>query len=835
MASVSSVGSSSSSIYGTRNVISGLASGIDTETLIENAVSGYQLKISNLQQKRTKVEWQQEAYRSIIAKMSAFTDKYTSYMSATNLMSTAFFDSAVKVSTAGAYADKISASGRTNSDVQILGVKQLAKAAIYTVSGLTGGSGDLPSISGEQINLKEKQPLSNLSGSLTINYGGGRSYTIDFGELDIYSSADELAKAIDEKLGEQTMTLSDGTMVDANTRIGVRVNGESIEFYDKGGAGNNVYISSASGDIKKTLGLTPSESTKSLDLSGVELVNEDGTVGDYLSGKELTVTLDGVTKKIILPDYRKADGHTWTNVEYLDELQKRLDDSFGAGKITVDRNSVSGRDAFSLKLTTQKGSTMAVSGNAAEAIGLGSGASTYVDTSQTLGDILKDADWGKFTLTKAEGEVKKIDVEATEDTPVYSYYVDSKGHKVAKSYDDGQYYRVDDKGEFLYEFKVNDQVVGSFSKNTALESVLTAINGNADVGVTVNYSKTTNQFQFVAKESGAAGRVEMGDGLASALFGGGTEEKGQDAILSMSVNGQILEHITRSSNTFNVDGLSVNLKGTFNYAETDVTDESGKVITAAGTLVEDPEAVTFTSTSDADKVVDAIRSMVEDYNAMVTEIKNAYSTLPAQKSSGAYYEPLTDKDMEGMSESAIAAYEEKAKQGLLFGDSDLSALYSRLLNAVSMTGSDGAALKAAGITTAYSNGLTTLTLDETTLRATLETDPDKVRDIFTKSTESGASTNGLMQALKTPLDLYGKTTGGKGILVEKAGSPLASSTLYSNTIQTQLDALDQQIQKWQDKMSDQIDRYTAKFSALEQLVSEMNSQSSYFAGLMSGY
>ena len=835
MASVSSVGSSSSSIYGTRNVISGLASGIDTETLIENAVSGYQLKISNLQQKRTKVEWQQEAYRSIIAKMSAFTDKYTSYMSATNLMSTAFFDSAVKVSTAGAYADKISASGRTNSDVQILGVKQLAKAAIYTVSGLTGGSGDLPSISGEQINLKEKQPLSNLSGSLTINYGGGRSYTIDFGELDIYSSADELAKAIDEKLSKQSMTLSDGTMVEANTRIGVRVNGESIEFYDKGGAGNNVYISSASGDIKKTLGLTPSESTKSLDLSGVELVNEDGTVGDYLSGKELTVTLDGVTKKIILPDYRKADGHTWTNVEYLDELQKRLDDSFGAGKITVDRNSVSGRDAFSLKLTTQKGSTMAVSGNAAEAIGLGSGASTYVDTSQTLGDILKDADWGKFTLTKAEGEVKKIDVEATEDTPAYSYYVDSKGHKVAKSYDDGQYYRVDDKGEFLYEFKVNDQVVGSFSKNTALESVLTAINGNADVGVTVNYSKTTNQFQFVAKESGAAGRVEMGDGLASALFGGGTEEKGQDAILSMSVNGQILEDITRSSNTFNVDGLSVNLKGTFNYAETDVTDESGKVITAAGTLVEDPEAVTFTSTSDADKVVDAIRSMVEDYNAMVTEIKNAYSTLPAQKSSGAYYEPLTDKDMEGMSESAIAAYEEKAKQGLLFGDSDLSALYSRLLNAVSMTGSDGAALKAAGITTAYSNGLTTLTLDETTLRATLETDPDKVRDIFTKSTESGASTNGLMQALKTPLDLYGKTTGGKGILVEKAGSPLASSTLYSNTIQTQLDALDQQIQKWQDKMSDQIDRYTAKFSALEQLVSEMNSQSSYFAGLMSGY
>ena len=56
-----------------------------------------------------------------------------------------------------------------------------------------------------------------------------------------------------------------------------------------------------------------------------------------------------------------------------------------------------------------------------------------------------------------------------------------------------------------------------------------------------------------------------------------------------------------------------------------------------------------------------------------------------------------------------------------------------------------------------------------------------------------------------------------------------------NRAKAELDALDEQIQKWQDKMSDQIDRYTAKFSALEQLVSEMNSQSSYFAGLMGGY
>ena len=55
-----------------------------------------------------------------------------------------------------------------------------------------------------------------------------------------------------------------------------------------------------------------------------------------------------------------------------------------------------------------------------------------------------------------------------------------------KTEDGGKtYYRVDDKGEYLYEFKINDTVVGEFSKNTALETVLTSINGNADAGVTV--------------------------------------------------------------------------------------------------------------------------------------------------------------------------------------------------------------------------------------------------------------------------------------------------------------------------------------------------------------
>ena len=823
MASVSSVRSSSSSIYGNRNVISGLASGMDTESMIENAVSGYKTKISTLQQKRTKVEWQQEVYRSIIGKMSSFSDKYTSYASSTNLLSSGFFNQAVKVTATGKYADMVSASGKTSSSVQILGVKRLARAATYTVSGIGGSkSADKPEFTGSVVDLTEKKELSNVSGSLTIKYGGDRSFTLDFGELDIYENADKLAEAIRSKLGEQTMTLSDGTSVKVSEKIDVKVNGEgNIEFSEKGGAGNGVTISGTTGKLKENLDVDGG----TLKTAGKTLSNKDATLGDYLAGKELALTLDGVTKKIKLPEYKK-DGTALSNDAYTTALQTKINEAFGAGKVALEKVGAADGKSFSLKFsTTQAGSTLSVSGDAAKALGLDK-AATYVNTSKTLGELLGDkaVDWSKFEKVKAEGDVKPVNKK---DGSGVDYYTDSKGNRV-KSEDGGKtYYRVDDKGEFLREFKINGKLVGAFNKDTALETVLTSINGNADAGVKVSYSKTTNQFQFTTRETGASSQIVMGDGLADALFGG-TEEvdkdtgekkktgvsytAGQDAIFSMKVNGQPLNDISRSSNTFDVDGMSVSLKGTFTATEAD--------------------AVSFTSSSDADKIIDAIKSMVEDYNAMVTEIKNAYSTMPQQKSNGKYYEPLTEEDKADMSESSIKAYEEKAKQGLLFADRDLSALYTQLTSAISMSGKDGADLKAIGITSNYSNGLTTLSLNEEKLRAALETDPDKVRDVFSKSVASGSSSNGLMQALKSPLDMYSKTQGTKGILVQKAGSTLAPSTLYKNTLQNKLDDIDTQIEKWQDKMADQVDRYTSKFTALEKLISQMNSQSSALASFL---
>lgn len=917
--------SSSTSIYGNRNVITGLASGMDTESMIENAISAYKNKITALTQKRTKTEWKQDAYQSMISKMSSFLSKYTSYRSSNNLMSTSFFDSAVKTVSKGANKDLVSATGRSSSDIRIDRVRQLATAATYKLSGtfLDGttaefGQDKVTSAASGTLDLDKEIEIGNLNGSLTLAYGGSNatSYlTVNFDETQTFEDADALVAEINKQLESQSVSIGTNTYTGKdllNNVVKAEVGSDGkITFTDP--KKNGVYVSGTTGTIQEKLlgGEEPStnagEQIKSLTLSSDALDTKEMSTLEYLStrGASMEITLDGKTKTIQLPGEDAVKGLTGADRDeaYVKALQKNIDDAFGKGKLTVsDKNGSEG--GIRLQFEAPKGSTFAIGSSKGEMLGFGESdrVTSYLNTGKTLGELLKKEDF--------EGLEK-------------AYVLDSKGNKTDKL-------ATDANGKQLYSFKVNGKEIGQFNEDTSLSTVFNAMNSNSDSGVKVGYSKLTNELTFTAKDTGAASEIKF-EGLSAKLFGApgtyddngqGTYTAGQDAIFEASVNGTSLGEITRSSNEVEMDGMTINLKGTFGYQ----TDEDGNIKynvsqakdkdgnpmfyiyqgqgkekqisakelddgrlefldektgkTVYGTLDTDgkmtfknqsgdqvyarvdgqnrlrfesdssqamdmsvltektaipdtkAEGVTFETSSDADKIVDVVKQMVEDYNAMAKEIKDAYSTLPAQRSNGAYYEPLTAEDEESMSESAIKNWNDKAKQGVLFGDRDLASLYQRMTSAVSMTGENGAALREAGITVSYSNGLSTMEFNEDKFRAALNNDPDKVRDAFTASVESGAKSNGLMQALKQPLEIYGKTEGGKGVLVEKAGSPLAPSTMYNNTIQKELNRIDEEIERWQDKMSNQVDYYTNQFSRLEQLIQQMNSQSSYFSQLM---
>lgn len=810
MASVSGVSSGNvSSLYGNRNVLTGLASGMDTETMIENSVSGIRLKISGLQQKQTKLDWKQEAYRSITDKMVQFARKYTSYTSSTNLLSASFFNKAVNVIANGANAGKVSATGKTNSSVQINSVSQLATASRYVhTAGLYSGDNSATKIQGGgSVDLSGDMQLSTLGGFMSLQYGG-KSVGITFDENEVYTTAEELKNAIADKLSQQTITMDSGRSYKASELIDVQLDDATgeISFSDKKGGGNQVYLSGASDNIKDALGFTTGGDDKP-DAFTVDPAKLSKTVktAEYLSGKTMSFTLDGVTKKITLPEV--AAGTGITEGEYVNKLNESLKKAFGDGKVTAGLD-YSTMGSTHLTFQIQPGSSLAVSSGVNKALGLDSTASTYLNTGKTLGELSGVLDGLPQVDVPGSGKAAKQD-DGT--------YLDADGRLV-----DEQGYLLDEAGGRVqgYELRINDTLIGTYTEDTALETVLVDINSNTEAGVNVNYSKTTNQFVFQSKETGAGQQISINSGgLAEKLFGAidpaaadPNYTAGVDAKLNVTINGTTMD-LVRSNNTFDVDGMSVTVKDTF----------------AAGT-----EAVTFTTKADTEKIMGAIKSMVEDYNAMAKEIRDAYSTLPAQKSDKSKYEPLTESDKEDMTETAIKNYEEKAKQGLLFGDSDLSSLYGKLLSAIAPSGSDGAALRAMGLSTDYSEGLTTLSLDETALREALENNPDSVTEAFTKVAGAGSSTDGLMSKLKAQLDTYASTSGTKGILINKAGSKYSPVSLLDNSLKDQMDEYDTQIEKWQDKLSDKVDYYTRQFSRLEQLIMQMNSQSSSIMSMMGG-
>lgn len=861
MASISSLmgSSSSGSIYGSRNsnIISGLASGLDTESMIEGMLESYKQKITGLQQNRQSLLWQQEAYQSISDKLVEFSRKYMSYTSSTNLLSSSFFNNAVLTTTGGKFADMVSATGKTSSNVTIDAVAQLATSSRYThsASGLgqatVGTDGKLTVTGDGTFDVNGKMNVSELEGSLSLKYGN-KEITINFDELEFFDkkgdgsgtiTADDLKSAIEKKLEDQKITLSSGDQKAASELIKVEVgsNGE-ITFSDKTSAGNTVEISGATGKLKDSLGLTGDKLGSSFTFKEGTYTTQVSTA-EYLSDKSITVTLNGVKKTISLADIVKdGNGYINSNDTFKDNLQSALDKAFGGEKVTV------GVDGGKLSFAVSQGSTLAVSSSVGKALGFEDSMTTYVNTSQTLGQL------GTFNKDTGELTIGGMKVQGTlmEKVPKDQWikqddgtYIDSQGNKL-----DAEGYRLSKDGERLYEFSltVNGKEVGKFTQDTALETVMNAINSDTEAGVNVSYSNLTNQFVFTAKESGEGGQIEMGDGLAQALFGKvdikdeTTYTAGQDAIFKATVNGSTM-YLSRSSNTFDMDGMSVTLKGTFNNTDrgTDAdpiksSDLTGMTSANESKMFEKGESVTFTSKSDTDTIVDAIKQMVEDYNKIVTEVKGAYSDMPLQQTNGSKYEPLTEEQKADMSESEIEAYEEKAKTGLLFGDNDLSSLYNALRSAVTPGGSDGSLLRSIGINTSYSEGLTTIELDESALREALETNPDRVKDIFTKSKDNGASSDGLMTSIQKVTNRYAATTGAtKGILIEKAGSKYSPTAALDNTLLDQMNEIDDQIETWQNKMSDKVDYYTNKFTQLEMLIQQMNSQSSTLSGLMGGY
>lgn len=845
---VSSVSSSASSIYGSRssNIISGLASGLDTESMIEGMVLGIKTKIDTQKQNQQILLWQQEAYRSISDQLVQLSSKYTSYTSSTNLMSSAFFQPSI-ITSLGENASKISASGSTTSDIKITGVSNLAQTETISFTGLNGvKNSDTISGSKEGVDLTGTAKVSNLAGQqLSFEYGN-KTFTITFDSDREYNSVQDVADEINKQLGNASITLSDGSSITMDTKIKAEATSDgklSFSFKDANESNTLELKSYSSSEALTALHLTggskltkDSQIVSSSEVAKSDLVTEKD-VSEVLAGATMNVTYNGTTATIKMPDAEKLEEIIASDnpAELLTNyLQTQFDQAFGYNRITVSGGSgnlfkPSFEVSSSSDTLTINSGTLHVIGEGG-ILGIERGASNRVNTSKTLGDL-----YGTKEITLSDG---------TKATAIGGQYFKEVGTK---------------DGKALYALEINGVRIGSeYTADTTLETIMSDINNNEQAGVKVSYSTTSNQFVFTSKHGGAGGQIEIDreiDGamnLAASLFGsvvyndkgevaqvrgqtvtsgkdtfngnGVNVIQGKDAKMTALING-VKTELTSGTNTFNIDGFTVTANGTFQAA--------------AGN---ENEYVSFDKKVDADKIVDAVKSFVEDYNKVLAEINEQYSTQPDHKND---YKPLTDDQKADMTEKQIEEYEAKAKQGLLFGDSDLGGLSNGLRFVFSNLDLDAIGIS---VSTSYSDK-GKITLDETKLRSALASDPDAVASAFTDPMEKKQVTNsdgtiswvddtssgGAMSRLKVQLDKYAATTGAtKGILIEKAGSQYSPMALLQNTLQDKIDSYDDIIDSLTDKLNDKIDYYTSKFSKLEMLIAQMNSQSSYLASLGGG-
>ena len=811
MSSVSSVSGSSNSFY--NNKIGGLASGLDTETMIENMTAATRAKIAAQKQDKQILQWEMDALRSISDMLIKFNTTYTSFSNpATNFTSDSFFGKTL-ITALGTNSKYITATGTSNlaDSLSILGVKQMAKNARVNVAEASDKK-----MESVQIDLSDgaQTDVSTISGrSISVKYGDKR-YSLSFSSSKDFASLDDVAKELNSQLDSNDI------------KVNVEVDGDKLVFKaDSGYEGNSFEIVSGTGNILTTLGISEGAklggSTSTITSKANPDLTEKQNTLDVLSGKTMTFSYNGTTKEITLPtkeeleEYKKTNGGG--NFDALVALtQQKLDKAFGAGRIEVSNGSGSG-DTGTLVFETKNPSTGAADNTSV--LKITSAGSGLLGKSGILG-----MNYGESNRINLNSTIKDSGLfGASNLTPVK-----------------------DAEGKEIYEISINGETI-QFNADDTMSTIMDKIN-SSDTGVTMSYNETSDSFTITANDSGASGQIDISDtqgNLAEILFG--TQQKdpqgnitgyqragktqsdlqaGQDAIISVDFgDGMGPIEISRSSNVFDLDGLKITASGTFGY----IDDGSGNLVLDTANQVDN--SVTFDAKVDSDKVVDAVKQFVEDYNELI-ELVNKELTTKRDRD----YPPLTEEQKEEMSDEEIELWEEKAKKGMLFNDSDIRMLSNELRTVFSNT--DIKALEQAGITISSDwseNGK--ISFDESKFRAALEEDPEAIQKLFTSEADNSDSTtfNGIITNMSAIYKKYASTTGAtKGLLVERAGNSSAPLSLTDNTLLSEMNNIDDIIEMLNDRLQSERERYNKQFTNLEVLISQMNSQSSWLSQQFGG-
>lgn len=366
ISSTNSLGNTSLRGYG------GMASGIDRDAIIEQMTLGTTTKITNQESAITKLEWKQEAYRSISDKILDLYDNYSSYTSPTSLKDpNTFAKSLISVIGKDTSTKFVSATGTSAlvGNVSIQSVKQLATSSVYKSDArdtgkLTTELSDLDdpwyssNLAGGQIRfVKENESdgstldmrIFTMPTTYKTNVGSDNEETVTInyyrqnGETE-KEYGERLAREINTALSQSEYQFSKGKKADGSDDT-VKMS-ECFEFAFQWDATSNTgkmqltskgsglpagYKIAANSSALKGLGYTGEGKgmISSLDELNGAITNNfsDSAITtthaiDYLKNQKLTFNFDGSKKDIVLITEEEAKEFAGLTFDSIPESEK---------------------------------------------------------------------------------------------------------------------------------------------------------------------------------------------------------------------------------------------------------------------------------------------------------------------------------------------------------------------------------------------------------------------------------------------------------------------------------------------------------------------------------
>lgn len=823
--------------------VSGLISGLDTDSLIQELVSAYETKKSTYVKKQTKQGWKQDTWKSLNTKVYSFyTGTLRNAQYSTNY-------TAKKATISDSTKATVSASGNAVEGTQTLKVKQLAKTAYLTGGQMTAADGKSLTANSK---LGELKGLSGFSdGTIKVNADGKES--------EINLTSDMTMNQFVVKLKEAGLNANFDS---ANQRlfISAKSSGADKEFsITAGNAGGMNALTSLGMDAASS-----SDVSQYIDSATMNVQEKTDTAYmQYMlktANADLNTQLSGLQdqyKYVTDESYRNSKNTAWADeIKSYEDKNKTLDD------LNKDILAYTGVDDADTAASHPKIEDFVTKNS--------DGTYTYKDAylkdskdadgnmvkvldedklKTALKDTKLDVDTVKSKVTELNANISQMksneasikSTKETQDLYQAAYNEDKTGATLQKKIDSITA-EIAENNALLGEKTVN---FTDSSKNFAAYSYTDANGSTQTVDLTAKLAKyamaygnstdgnvetkTVNGITVVKSTYENYNNTYKAEQEAAANKLGKTADE-LNAMTAQEKKDFIADYVKKHSSStgaVRVEGsdAEIELNGATFNSNTNNFAINGLTITATG-LTKDDEEVTINTATDIDGMYKSIKNLISGYNSILKEMNTLYY---ADSSKG--YEPLTDDEKDAMTDTEIEKWEKKIKDSLLRRDDTLSGIMSTVKNSMAKSytiGDKTYSLSSFGIATAgyfsvdnEEQGLYHIDGDpddSTTsgktdkLKAALAEDPDSVVSFFQKVSN----------------DMYDALT------KKMARTSLKSSyTLYNDKeMQKQYDEYGDTIDKWDEKIENYTQKYVKQFSAMETALAKLQSSTSQLSSIL---